>query len=83
MLKNICETVKSKMKLHGTTGQIAFNRDTIRRPISSKLFTLALEGIFKITNWFGKGININGDRLTHLVFDDDVILSADKGQDLE
>lgn len=42
--------------------------------ISPKLFTLALQGIFKNMNWFQKGININGKFSSHLHFDDDIVL---------
>ncbi|KAJ8732403.1 hypothetical protein PYW07_015002 [Mythimna separata] len=34
--------------------------------ISPKLFTAALEDVFKIMEWSGRGINVNGEYITHL-----------------
>jgi hypothetical protein len=50
--------------------------------ISPKLFTAALEDIFKLLDWKGSGININGEYLTHLRFADDVVLMAETMEDL-
>ena len=48
--------------------------------ISPKLFTLAMEDMFRELNWQNKGILINGKRLSHLRFADDITLIA-RGQD--
>ncbi|CAK1603557.1 unnamed protein product [Parnassius mnemosyne] len=45
--------------------------------ISLKLFTAALEDVFKLLNWKGYGININGEYITHLRFADDIVLIAE------
>ena len=37
-----------------------------------KLFNAALEDVFKLMKWNRRGININGQHLTHLRFADDV-----------
>ncbi|RVE40503.1 hypothetical protein evm_014848 [Chilo suppressalis] len=50
--------------------------------ISPKLFTAALEDIFKLLDWKGRGININGEYLSHLRFADDVVLMAETLEDL-
>lgn len=50
--------------------------------ISPKLFTAALEDIFKLLDWEGLGININGQYLTHLRFADDIVLMAETMEDL-
>ena len=50
--------------------------------ISPKLFTAALEDIFKLLDWNGLGTNINGEHLTHLRFADDVVLMAETLEDL-
>lgn len=42
--------------------------------ISPKLFTLALENVFKQLAWEEKGLNVDGIRLNHLRFADDVVL---------
>lgn len=51
--------------------------------ISPKLFTAALEEIFKNVDWEEKGINVNGKRLNHLRFADDIILISDNNQDIQ
>lgn len=49
--------------------------------ISPKLFTLALENVFKRLNWEGKGLKIDGTFLNHLRFADDIVLiSTDIGE---
>ncbi|CAH1642509.1 unnamed protein product [Spodoptera littoralis] len=50
--------------------------------ISPKLFTNALEDVFKRLNWSGLGININGEYITHLRFADDVVIMAESLEDL-
>ncbi|CAH2240915.1 jg9651 [Pararge aegeria aegeria] len=46
---------------------------------SPKLFTAALEDVFKLLDWNGLGININGEYITQLRFADDVVIMADSG----
>ena len=45
--------------------------------ISPKLFTNALEDVFKLLEWDGLGININGEYITHLRFADDIVIMAE------
>ena len=45
--------------------------------ISPKLFTNALEDLFKLLEWDGLGININGEYITHLRFADDIVIMAE------
>ena len=50
-------------------------------PLSSVLFNIALQEIFRGLNWEEKGIKVNGKYLSHLRFADDiVILSNTKGE---
>jgi hypothetical protein len=42
--------------------------------ISPKLFTLALEDMFKDLNWEDKGILIDGEHINHLRYADDLVL---------
>ena len=51
--------------------------------ISPKLFTLALEDMFKTQNWQNKGILIDGERLNHIRFADDITLIAENQSDLQ
>ncbi|CAH0406004.1 unnamed protein product [Chilo suppressalis] len=53
-----------------------------RDEISPKLFTAALEDIFMLLDWKRRGININGEYLSHLRFADDVVLMAETLEDL-
>jgi exonuclease III len=50
--------------------------------ISPKLFTAALEDVFKLLDWKGLGININGEYITHLRFADDIVIMAETMEDL-
>ncbi|CAI5441711.1 unnamed protein product [Caenorhabditis angaria] len=45
-------------------------------PISPNLFSACIEEIFRATKWDDYGININGCKLNHLRFADDVVLIA-------
>nr|ADI61818.1 endonuclease-reverse transcriptase [Bombyx mori] len=51
--------------------------------ISPKLFTNALEDMFKTLDWKKMGININGQYISHLRFADDIVLMAESLQDLQ
>lgn len=51
--------------------------------ISPKLFTLALEDVFKSLSWDRKGINVNGNYLNHLRFADDIVLISSDAAELE
>jgi len=43
-------------------------------PISPNLFAAVLEEVIKKCNWSGYGVNIDGKRLNHLRFADDIVL---------
>jgi hypothetical protein len=51
--------------------------------ISPKLFTNAMDDMFKTLNWKGRGININGEYISHLRFADDIVIMAETMQDLQ
>ena len=51
--------------------------------ISPKLFTAALEYIFRKIDWKDNGLNINGRKLTHLRFADDIILISHNTEELQ
>lgn len=50
--------------------------------LSPKLFTLAVEDIFKQLEWSNKGININGKYLSNLRYADDVVITASSLEEL-
>ena len=52
--------------------------------ISPKLFTACLqEAIINQINWEGKGINIDGEHMSHLIFADDIVLVSKSPEELE
>lgn len=51
--------------------------------MSPKLFTAVLEGIFRQLSWNNYGLNINGERLSHLRFADDIVLFAETREQLQ
>lgn len=68
-------TFHVKMDEDFKTDKIKVNRGVRQGdPISPKLFTLALENVFKKLQWEMKGINIDGSYLNHLRFADDIVL---------
>lgn len=52
-------------------------------PLSPKLFSAVLEHIFRKIDWDTFGININGEKLNHLRFADDLILLNENPEGLE
>ncbi|XP_048522715.1 uncharacterized protein LOC125504558 [Dendroctonus ponderosae] len=70
-------TLQVKTNDDWTTGKIPVRRGVIQGDtISPKLITLALEDIFKYSSlsWEHKRISIDGRRLIHLQFVDDIII---------
>ena len=63
-----------------TTTKFQYVGEYAKETISPKLFTAVLEGILKNLNWEDKGINMNGRRLTHLRFADDIIVISSNQQ---
>ena len=51
--------------------------------ISPKIFTAALEDIFKTLEWEAKGVNINGKQLNNLRFADDIVFLGESMDDLK
>ena len=51
--------------------------------ISPKLFTSCLENIFHPIHWEDIGLNIEGEKLTHLKFADDIVLIANNWNEAE
>ena len=47
------------------------------------VFTLAMRDMFRELNWKNKGILINGERLSHLRFADDITLIARDQDELQ
>lgn len=52
-------------------------------PLSPKLFSAVLEKVFQSLDWDQYGLNINGTKINHLRFADDLILITDNPDTLE
>lgn len=77
------------------TLQVSIDEDLVTDPIpinrgvrqgdtiSPKLFTLALEDVFKRLQWESRGINVDGVYLNHLRFADDIVLITSDANELE
>ena len=52
-------------------------------PISPKLFTAALERVFSNLDWQSKGIVVDGERLNHLRFADDLLIISHQPRELQ
>lgn len=85
LLKNIYENATFHVKINEDlkTDKVKVNRGVRQGDtISPKLFTLALENIFKSLQWETKGINIDGSYLNHLRFADDIVLISNNRHEL-
>ena len=51
--------------------------------ISPKLFTAALESIFRRVTWETRGLKIDGEYLSHLRFADDILMYANTQHELQ
>ena len=84
LLQNIYDNASATIKLHEMSQPIFIKRGVRQGDtISPKLFTAALENIFRGLNWERKGININGSYLNHLRFADDIVIVAKTPQELQ
>lgn len=75
ILKSIYKSSKASIKLE-STGESFPIKKGVRQgdPLSPTLFNAVLEHIFRQLNWDHLGLNINGARLNHLRFADDLVL---------
>lgn len=85
LLRYIYENATIKVKIDDEleTQKIPIQRGVRQGdPISPKLFTLALEDVFKQVNWENKGLNIDGRYLSHLRFADDIVIISNNLNEL-
>lgn len=84
IIEYIYSQAKMHVKLWEKTNTIHIRRGVRQGDtISPKLFISALEEIFRKMDWSEKGINIDGERLNHLRFADDIVLISNNLQDLQ
>lgn len=83
-INNIYANSKARVRLE-TIGKDFPVRRGVRQgdPLSPKLFTAVLENIFRKLNWDDVGLNINGKKLNHLRFADDLVLLEENPAILE
>lgn len=84
LIHNIYEKATMVIQLEEKTGKIPIKRGVRQGDIiSPKLFTLALEDVFRSLQWTEYGININGKKMSNLRYADDVILTAATFEELQ
>lgn len=77
-MKNLYEEITSRIKLDRMDTRININRGLRQgNPLSPKLFIAVLQHLVKNLQWSTKGLNINGEYLSHLRFADDIILVSE------
>ena len=84
ILKKIYKETNAVIKMEGESKPFQV-RKGVRQgdTISPKLFTAVLEEIFRKLEWNERGIRIDGRKLSHLRFADDIVVFARKMEDLE
>ncbi|XP_063539716.1 uncharacterized protein LOC134748833 [Cydia strobilella] len=84
VLKCLYENATMSVRLQGQSSKPIPLQRGVRQGdvISPKLFTAALEDAFKVLDWKGRGINVNGEYITHLRFADDIVVMAETMEDL-
>lgn len=84
VIKNIYANSTSRVKLETRGGEITIERGVRQGdPLSPKLFIAVLETIFMKLKWKQKGIEMNGRYLSHFQFADDIVVLANKVEELE
>lgn len=79
ILRHIYEQATAKVKIHAETDRFRIERGVRQGDtISPKLFTTVLEYMFKKIELDNRGINVNGETLSHLRFADDIVLISDR-----
>ncbi|GBP27587.1 LINE-1 retrotransposable element ORF2 protein [Eumeta japonica] len=80
-LSTIYSGSTAQVKLEATGEPFSIQRGVRQgNPISPKLFSAVLEMIFRNLQWECMGLNINGEKLNHLRFADDLILFSENSK---
>ncbi|XP_030025374.2 uncharacterized protein LOC115443910 [Manduca sexta] len=84
IIKKIYSNSKARVQLE-TLGEIFQIKRGVRQgdPLSPKLFSAVLETIFRKLIWDQYGLRIDGQKLNHLRFADDIVLFEEHPENLE
>ncbi|XP_073960723.1 uncharacterized protein [Choristoneura fumiferana] len=83
LIKHLQQYATSSVCLHKLTKPFKLERGVRQGDtISPKLFNAALENIFRGLDWSNKGLVVDGERLSHLRFADDIALITDNVGDM-
>lgn len=84
IIKNIYANSVAQIKLESAGEEFPVARGVRQGdPLSPKLFSAILESLFRDLEWDNLGININGKKLNHLRFADDLVLITDNANTLQ
>ena len=85
LIKAIYKDPSARIHLESTTTEAFKILKGVRQgdPISPKLFTAAMEDVFRNLDWQGMGVVVDGEHLTHLRFADDILLLSHEPQELQ
>jgi hypothetical protein len=84
VLQNVYTKSTAQVKLETIGEEFPIKRGVRQGdPISPKLFSAVLEMVFRNLDWRNKGLNINGENLSHLRFADDLIIFSESPKALE
>ena len=83
LLQDLYNGATATLKLHRDSNKIKLERGARQGDhISSKPFTACLQdAVINKIDWEEKGVNIDGEHLSHLIFADDIALIAHSPQD--
>ncbi|PZC70710.1 hypothetical protein B5X24_HaOG215026 [Helicoverpa armigera] len=84
IIANIYSNIKAKIQLESLGTEFNIQKGVRQGdPLSPKLFSAVLENIFRKLDWENFGLNINGKKLNHLRFADDLVLFEENPKNLE
>lgn len=84
IIKTIYTNSKARIQLESLGNEFNIERGVRQGdPLSPKLFSAVLENILRKLDWEKFGLNINGSKLNHLRFADDLVLFEENPENLE
>lgn len=84
LIKSIYANTKAKIQLEALGKEFQIQRGVRQGdPLSPKLFSAVLENVFRNLDWEHLGLNIDGRKLNHLRFADDLVLLEESPKKLQ